>query len=72
MKAFEVRCADGVFPQELIGVLIGYAHARGFCIEHDGRLQRLTLYRNSREPLPPPADSAKVVSFAGARRRRGL
>lgn len=70
MEAFEVRCSDGLFPHELIGVLIGYAHSRGFSVEHDGH--RLTLYRKTDLPAPPAADTgAKIVSFAGERLRRG-
>jgi hypothetical protein len=67
--AFEVRCTDGLFPHELIGVLIGYAHSRGFSVEHDGR--SLTLYRKPQPPAGPVEPSGKIVSFAGERQRRG-
>jgi hypothetical protein len=71
--AFEVRCTDGLFPHELIGVLIGYAHSRGFSVEHDG--SGLTLYRKPAVVAAPAvadaASSAKVVSFANERLRRG-
>jgi hypothetical protein len=67
--AFEVRCSDGLFPHELIGVLIGYAHSRGFSVEHDGRI--LTLYRKAQPLVGPVESSEKIVSFAGERLRRG-
>ena len=71
LEAFEVRCTDSLFPHELIGVLIGYAHSRGFSVEHDGR--RLTLYRKADLPAAAAdtADPAKIISFAGERQRRG-
>lgn len=67
--AVEVRYSDGLSPHELIGVLIGYAHSRGFSVEHDGR--SLTLYRKALPDAGPAEASGKIVSFAGERLRRG-
>ena len=63
----EIGCGEGISTQELVPELIRYAQARGLCIEHDGALGRLRLYRPAAAALAAPG---KVSSLADARRRR--
>jgi hypothetical protein len=74
MNHLEIRCADDVSPHELIGVLMCYAQSRGFSVEHDGGLNRLTFSCSRHTPSAAPqaatAESSKVVQFASERLRR--
>jgi hypothetical protein len=58
--------------EELLGLLIGHAHRRGLCIEHDGQAERLAIYSATAADVAgeAPAAHPKVVSLAAARPRR--
>jgi hypothetical protein len=74
MAVLHVHWPDELPAEELVGLLIGHAHSRGFCIEHDGAADRLAIYSaKTPDPGGEPASAAadaKVVPLAVARQRR--
>lgn len=62
MAVLHVHWPDELPAGELVGLLIGHAHRRGYCIEHDGDESRLAIY-SAEAPT-------KVSSLAQARQRR--
>ncbi|HWY23731.1 MAG TPA: hypothetical protein VNX47_02365 [Nevskia sp.] len=69
MAVLHVHWPDELPAEELLGLLIGHAHRRGLCIEHDGAAGRLAIY-SATVAGAAPAAHPKVVSLAAARPRR--
>ncbi len=72
MAVLHVHWPDELPAEELLGLLIGHAHRRGLCIEHDGEAERLAIYSSAVADVAgeAPAAHPKVVPLAAARRRR--
>lgn len=68
MAVLHVHWPDELPAEELVGLLIGHAHRRGFCVEHDGGADRLAIYSApGADEAPQPAGHAKVVPLSAAR-----
>jgi len=66
MAVLYVHWPDELPAGELVGLLIGHAQSRGYCIEHDGGQGRLAIY----SAAPAGEADGKVSSLAQARQRR--
>jgi hypothetical protein len=72
MAVLHVHWPDELPAGELVGLLIGHAHSRGYSVEHDGGQERLAIY-SAAAPAAAPADAgSKVSSMAQARQRRAF
>ncbi len=69
MAVLHVHWPDELPAGELVGLLIGHAQSRGYCIEHDGGQARLAIY-SAAQAGGENAAGGKVLSLTQARQRR--